>query len=141
MDSQESREKQRSLGELIKELRDESLSLLRQEVKLVKAEMADKANTMAANVASIAVGGLVAYAGMLFVLFSLVTGLGLFLVQIGLEVHAAWMAPLIVGAVVSLIGYTMVQKGINTLKKTPVVPEKAAESIKEDKQWLQSKVS
>ena len=140
MDLQESRG-QRSLGELIKELRDETLNLLRQEVSLVKTEMTEKVDKMAANVASIALGGMVAYAGILFVLFSLATGLGLFLSQIGLEMHAAWLAPLIVGSVVALIGYTMVQKGLNTLKNIPAVPEKAADSLQEDKQWLQSKVS
>jgi hypothetical protein len=51
-----------------------------------------------------------------------------------------WLAALIVGVVVALIGYLMVQRGINGLKSTSLMPEKTLESIKEDKQWVQDQV-
>src|SRR5687767_11341854 len=58
----------RSIADLLKELRDESSNLLRQEVALAKTEMAEKAADYGKNAASIATGGAVAYAGALLLL-------------------------------------------------------------------------
>jgi hypothetical protein len=48
---------------------------------------------------------------------------------------------LIVGFVVAAIGYTLVQKGISTLKQVDMAPRETIESLKEDKEWAKKQVS
>jgi hypothetical protein len=54
---------------------------------------------------------------------------------------ASLLGFLIVGAVVGAIGTLLIVKALNTLKKEPLTPTKTAETLKEDKKWVQSKVS
>ncbi len=131
----------RSIADLLKELRDESSSLLRQEVALAKTEMAEKVSEYGKNAASIAVGGGVAYAGVLLLLAGVTVALAMLLDRVGLDAHAWWIAPLIVGGIVAAVGYSMINKGVSTLKRQSPVPEKTVQSLQEDKQWLANKVS
>jgi hypothetical protein len=131
----------RSIADLLKELRDESSMLLRQEVALAKTEMAEKATDYGKNAASIATGGAVAYAGALLLLAGVTVALALVLHRIGMGVHGWWVAPLIVGGIVAAIGYSMINKGVAAMKRTSPVPEKTVQSLQEDKQWLANKVS
>jgi Putative Actinobacterial Holin-X, holin superfamily III len=131
----------RSLTDLMAELRDEALTLVRQEVALAKTEMSEKAARVGRNSAYLAAGGLVAYMGLGILLLAAVVGLYLGLVALGLtHATAGWLSPLIVGAIVALIGYVFVQKAISTLKRETVVPERTVESIKADKNWMKEKV-
>lgn len=131
----------RGIGDLLKELRDETTALLKQEVSLAKTEMSEKTSKVGRNVASLGAGGLIAYAGALFILWSLSVLLVIGLEAAGLsEMTAAWLGPMILGVAVALIGYAMLQKGLNTLKHENYVPEKTVETLKEDKEWIQHKV-
>jgi hypothetical protein len=129
---QQSRE-DRSLGELFSELSRDTSTLVRQEIALAKTEMSEKASTVGKNVGFLAVGGAVAYAGFLVLLGALVVILALFLPW--------WLSALIVGFVVAAIGYTLVQKGISTLKQVDMAPRETIESLKEDKEWAKKQVS
>jgi hypothetical protein len=131
----------RSIADLLKELRDESSALLRQEVALAKTEMAEKAAEYGKNTASIAVGGAVAYSGVLLLLAGLTVALALILDAVGMDEHAWWIAPLIVGGIVAAIGYAMINKGTAAIKQQSPVPQKTVQSLQEDKQWLKDKVS
>jgi len=127
----------RSLGSLLKELRDESTTLMRQEVALAKTEMAEKAGTYARNAASVAVGAAVLYAGVWILLLGLTCALYFILVRLGLSnLWSGVLAFAIVGGGLALVGYVLMQKGISTLKNESPVPEKTIQSLKEDKQWL-----
>jgi len=132
----------RSITGLLRDLRDETTVLLRQEVALAKTEISEKAARAGRNVAYLATGGLVAYAGVLFLLLAATAGLLVALEAMGLDRSVTlWLAPLIVGGIVALVGYGLVQKGITTLKHESLVPEKTRESVQENKQWLQDKMS
>ncbi len=131
----------RSITDLLKELRDESSTLLRQEVALAKTELGEKAESYGKNAAAIGVGGAVTYAGVLLLLAGGTVALALVLHRVGLDVHGWWIAPLIVGGIVAAIGYSMINKGVSTLKRQSPVPEKTVQSLQEDKQWLKDKVS
>ena len=129
----------RSIGSLIKELRDETTTLFRQEIALAKTEMSEKASSAGKNAASIGAGAAVLMAGALVLLLGVSALLYWALVKMGVSHYVSgWLAPLIVGGVTALIGYSLVQKGVSALKRISPVPEKTVESIKEDKQWLQN---
>ena len=131
----------RSIGDLIKELRDETTALMRQELALAKTEMSEKAAKAGRNAAYATAGAVMIYLGVLFGLVAATVGLALLLVEWDMEWHAWWVAPLIVGIVVGLIGCAVAAKGVRSLKRQSLVPEKTVQSLQEDKQWLQEKVS
>ena len=131
----------RSLGDLIRELRDEGTLLLRQEVALAKTEMAEKIGRMGRNIGYIIAGGAICHLALIFLLLAVAGGIELALSQTDLSEHAVWLAPLIVGGLIGLIGVFLIVKAIKTLGNTSLSPDRTIESIKEDKQWVKAKVA
>src|SRR5687768_14391180 len=137
---QQSHMHEQSIGTLLKELTDESRTLLRQEVALAKAEMSEKVSRVGRNVAFLVIGGAVAYAGVIVLLGAASIGLTVALANVMSEAIAAWLGPLIVGVVVALIGYGLIQKAISTLKRERLVPDKTIDSIRENTEWLKDQM-
>lgn len=123
----------RSLGELFADLARESSTLLRQEVQLAKTELSQKAGQVGRDVASLAIGGLVAYAGLLAILAAVIIGLA----SAGLP---WWLAALLVGIVVIGIGYGLIQRGLTALKREDLAPRQTLESLQEDARWAKEQV-
>ena len=130
-----------SIAGLLKDLRDESVTLMRQELALARTEISEKASKAARNTAYTGVGAVLLYLGVFFVLAALAVGLALLLNGTDLDPHGWWLGPLIVGAIVGGIGAVLTSKGIKTLKEQSLVPEKTVQTLREDKQWLQEKVT
>ncbi len=132
----------RTLTDLLKELRDESIRLFRQEITLAKTEMSEKASHTGRNIGYLAAGGLVAYAGVILLLMALTVGLYVALVAMDVShATAGWLAPLIVGGIVTAIGYGLVQKALSTLKQESLKPERTVETLQDNKNWIKEKVS
>ena len=127
------RGEERSLGELFGDLARDTGTLVRQEMELAKTEMTQKASRAARDVGVLAAGGLVAYAGFLGILAAIVLGL----VAAGLD---AWLAALLVGAVVAAVGALLVQRGLSALKREELAPRQTVETLKEDAQWAKDQV-
>jgi len=100
------RKDERSIGQLLKELTLESRTLLKQEVDLAKTEISEKATRLGANLGEVAVGGAVAFLGAIALLLAAVYGLTSLLNKFMSLGVAAWLAPLIVGAVLATAGDT-----------------------------------
>lgn len=131
----------RSIGMLIRELADEARDLFRQEVALAKSEASEKASLFGRNAAFVAAGGLVAFAGALFILGALSVLLSWIFRNAGLSPEvSSWLGPLVVGLVVALIGYLLLNKGLKTLKDGSLKPERTIQSLREDKQWTQQRL-
>jgi tetrahydromethanopterin S-methyltransferase subunit G len=127
------RREERSLGELFGDLARETGTLVRQEVQLAKTEMSQNASRVGRDIGFLAVGGLVAYAGVLGILAAIILGL----VAAGLE---PWLAALIVGVFVTLAGYLLVRRGLDALKHQELAPRQTVESLKEDAQWAKQQI-
>ncbi|CAN5440545.1 phage holin family protein [soil metagenome] len=131
-----------SIADLIKDLRDEALLLVRQEVALAKTEMSEKVARILRNTGYALAGAFVAFLGLVFILQAVTVLVGIGLKKAGLnDEQCLWLAPLIVGAVVAILGAIFVTKGIATVKKEPLVPEQTIDSLKNDKQWIQNKTT
>ena len=130
-----------SIAELLKDLRDESVTLMRQELALARTEIGEKASKAARNTAYTGVGAVLLYVGAFFVLSAVAVGLALLINRMGADPHGWWLGPLIVGGIVGAIGASLTSKGIKTLKEQSLVPEKTVQTLQEDKQWLQDKVT
>ena len=123
----------RSLGELFADLARESSTLLRQEVQLAKTELSQSASRVGKDTASIAVGGLIAYAGLLAILAAVIIGLA----AAGLP---WWVAALLVGVIVAGIGYGLIQHGLTALKREDLAPRRTIETLQDDAQWAKEQV-
>lgn len=134
-------QEERSIGQLLKELRDETTTLLRQEVDLAKTEMSEKASRFGTNVGALAMGGAVLFLGALALLAAVIYGLTSLLDQFMSVGVAIWLAPLLVGLVLAGIGYSLTKKALDTLKQESLAPKKTAQSLQENKEWLKSKMS
>ncbi|QDU37017.1 hypothetical protein Mal4_13200 [Maioricimonas rarisocia] len=131
----------RTIGALLKELRDEMILLFREEVALAKAETAQKAAKFGRNAGYLAVGAAIALAGVLFLVAAAVAGVYAALVAAGLSsLVAVWLAPLVVGLIAGLVGYGLIKKAISTFENESLVPERTVQSLQEDKDWIQEKV-
>jgi hypothetical protein len=130
-----------SIPELLRELRDESTMLFRQEVALARTELKEKATKLSRNAIYLAAGGVIAYSGLIFILLAVMRLITVGLVAAGMEPQtAAWLSPLILGLIVGIIGVAMLMKGKRTLAEESLVPEKTLQSLKEDASWTRAKV-
>ncbi len=120
-------QEERPLSDLFRDLMNETKILIQQEIQLLKLEMSQKSTQAGKDVAFIAVGGALAYAGLLVLVAAATLGLAL--------VIPGWASALIVGLVVVGIGYGLIQKGISDLKNINPAPQKTIASVKETKQW------
>jgi hypothetical protein len=130
----QARKDDRSLGELFADLARDMGVLVRQEVGLATTEMTHKATRAGRELAVLAVGGLVAYAGLLAILAAIVIGLA----AAGLP---WWLAALLVGVVVAVIGGALVQRGLAALKHADLAPRQTMQTLKEDAQWAKDQMS
>jgi putative superfamily III holin-X len=125
----------RSIGELFGQLSQDMTLLFRQEVQLARTEMSDKLSRLATNLVSVAAGGFVAYLGGLALVAALILAIR-DLANISLAISA-----LIVGAVLAIIGYVMLQKGMKELKRVDIAPRRTVETLKDDVQWAKEQRS
>lgn len=129
------------IGDLFKSLRDEITTLFRQEVQLAKTETAEKAHAYGRSSTVLAIGGALAFAALIVILIGLGYGVTTLLTLAGMSMlNAAWLGPLIVGVIAAIIGYVMVRRGVNALKRESPVPERTIRSLQENQQWIKHKL-
>ena len=120
----EGAEAPRGLGALISELAHEIATLIRSEIALAKAELAEKASGMGRGVAAIMAGGMMAFAGVFFLLLAVDHALELVL--------PPWAAALVVGMTMSLGGLALVMIGRRRLTPEELEPAASVRSLQED---------
>ena len=125
----------RSIGELFGQLSQDMTLLVRQELQLARAEMSDKISRLTNNLISVGAGGFVAYLGGLALVAALILAIR-DLANISLAVSA-----LIVGAVLAIAGYVMLNRGLKELKRVDLAPRRTVESLKDDVQWAKEQRS
>jgi Putative Actinobacterial Holin-X, holin superfamily III len=123
---------ERSIGELFSQLANDTTRLVRQELLLAKVELGQKAAEIGKQVGLIALGGAVAYAGLLAIVAALILVLGQYI--------PVWLSALIVGLVVMGIGYLLSQQHLSALKHLDPTPRATVETLKEDKEWAKQQM-
>ncbi|MHB0775190.1 phage holin family protein [Halomonas sp. WWR20] len=118
-----------SIGSVISSLTNDMTTLVRQEIDLAKAEMSQNMKQAMGGIAAIAVAGAVLMGGFLVLLFAAVYALS--------NVLAPWLAALIVGVVVMVIGFIMVQSGRKKLQAQSLMPSRTMSSVKRDEDTVE----
>ncbi len=127
-------ENEPGLGELFRQLAQDSATLVRQEMALAKAEMAQNLKAAARDATMVAVGGGVALVGLLVLILFLV-------LVIGDALNEYWAGALIVGLLFLIIGGVLAMGALKRLKHDSLTPARTIDTLKEDKQWAQSEIN
>jgi uncharacterized membrane protein YqjE len=122
-----------SLGDLFRQLAQDTGALIRQEVALARAEMRQNLQSVTRSAVRIAIGGAVVLVGTLVLVAFLV-------LLVGDLIGNYWLGALIVGLVFTAIGGIMVKTALDNLSAESLAPEQTVETLKEDKEWLQNEI-
>jgi len=124
----------RSVVNLFKDLTVDFKTFIRQEVELAKTEVSEKVSMLGKNVASIAIGGFVAYAGLIVLLIGLGWILGFAFQKAGMEpALATFLGLAIIGLVIAGIGGAFIAKALSALKKESLAPKRTIHTLQEFK--------
>ncbi len=121
----------RSTGELLKELSQQTSTLVRQELELAKAEMSEKGKQAGMG------AGMFGGAG-LFGLLALIALTACFVMALD-RAMVDWLAALVVAAAYAAIAGVLALQGRNKVREAaPAVPEQTVETVKEDVEWAKT---
>jgi hypothetical protein len=124
--------RERPIGDLLKQLSEETTTLVRQELELAKAEVAEKGKKAGTGAGMFGGAGVAAFLGLGALTAALIAALDLAM--------ATWLAALIVGLIwLAVAGVLALQGKNNVQEATPPVPEQATESVKEDVEWAKTR--
>jgi uncharacterized membrane protein YqjE len=123
----------RSLGELLKQLSQETTQLVHQELELAKAELQEKGKQAGAGAGMFGGAGALGLAALGALTACFILALDL--------IMPAWLAALIVAVVYGIIAFILVKQGQAKIKQaTPPVPEQTIETVKEDVEWAKTQM-
>jgi hypothetical protein len=126
--------RERPIGEVAKNLTSDLSLLLRQEIELAKAEMAQKARTAAPGLGMFGGAGVVALCAAGALTAFLVLVFSLFLPD--------WAAALIVGVAMAAVAFVLIRQGKERIADAgKPVPEQTIETVKEDLEWAKTQAS
>jgi tetrahydromethanopterin S-methyltransferase subunit C len=120
------------LGELVKQLSEQSSRLARQEVELAKAELVAKGKRAGIGVGMFGGAGAFGFYGLGALVAAAVLALA--------TAVTPWLAALIVAVVLAAIAGVLALVGKREVQEaTPPVPEQATESVKEDVEFAKKR--
>jgi hypothetical protein len=123
--------KERPVGDLVKQLADQTSTLVHREIDLAKAEVTEKAREAGKGAGLLAGGAAVGLLG--------AGALVAFLVLLLDDAVADWLAALIVGVLLVALAAALALAGRNRLRRaTPPAPQ-TVETVKEDVQWAKTR--
>ena len=120
------------VGELLKQLSQETSTLIRQEMALARAELSEKAGEAGKGAGFLGGAGAVGLLGA----GALTAGV-ILLLDLAI---AAWLAAVLVGLVYVAVAAFLGLQGRDRMKRaTPPVPEQTVETVKEDVEWAKTR--
>jgi uncharacterized membrane protein YqjE len=125
--------REESMGTLFKQLSDDLSTLVRQELRLAQAEMAEKGKKAGLGIGMFGGAGLVTFLALQALTACLVA-----LLATAMDV---WVAALIVTVVYAAAAGVLALSGKRQVSEaTPPVPEQTRETLKEDVQWAKTQL-
>lgn len=130
------RKETRPVTALMSELAEETSTLIRQQIALAKAEANEKVHQVTGGIKALVIGGAILLVSLFYILDAVVYGLATLLP----EDYRLWLAALIVGVVVGVVGLILLKKGSSQLQATNLKPTRTTESVKRDAQTVRGHV-
>jgi Flp pilus assembly protein TadB len=125
--------RERPIGELLKQLSEQTTRLVHQELELAKAELQQKGKQAGMGAGMFGAAGALGLAALGALTACFILALN--------AVMPAWLAALIVAVVYGIIAFVLVKQGQARIKRaTPPVPEQTIETVKEDVEWAKTQM-
>ena len=122
----------RPVGELLKELSEQTTTLVRQELELAKLELTEKGKKAGIGAGMFGGAGIVGFYAVGALTACLILALA--------TAVDGWLAALIVAAVYGAVAGVLALSGKSKVQQAvPPIPEQAVDSVKEDVQWTKSR--
>ena len=122
----------RPLAELLRDLSDQTSTLVRKEIELAKVELTSKGKRAGAGAGMFGGAGALGF----YALGAFTAGL---IILLGTAI-APWLAAIVVALVYALVAGVLALTGKKQVERaTPPLPEQATESVKEDVQWTKAR--
>jgi hypothetical protein len=126
--------RERPLGEVARDLTQDLSLLVRQEVELAKAEMAQKGRVAAPGLGMIGGAGVVGLMAAGALTAFLILGLSIILDE--------WLSALIVGVALAGTAYVLAKQGKERVEEAgSPIPEQTIETVKEDLEWAKTRAT
>ena len=123
----------RPVGELLRQLAQETTTLVRQELELAKAEVSQKGKKAGLGIGILGAAGVVALLAL--------GALTAFLILALDGAMPAWLAALIVGLVYAAIAGVLALVGRERVQEVgKPIPEQTVETVKEDVEWAKTQM-
>jgi hypothetical protein len=116
--------------DLVKDLRGQFKTFFKEEIHLAKAELSEKFSSLGKDAVNIAIGGFVAYAGLIVFMGALGMLIAYFLQKAGLDPLLSTFIGLgAIGFVVIAVGAILLLTGLKAMKKESLTPERTIETL------------
>ena len=125
------RQNERSVPEVLHDIVSNIQEIARSEFRLAKSEIKEQVSKAAEPAATLAMGIVLAMYAFGFMLLTIVYVLA--------TVVSAWLAALLVTAVVAVVALVLVTAGKDRLKRVKP-PEKTIETLKENVEWAKTQI-
>jgi uncharacterized membrane protein YqjE len=123
----------RSMGELLRQLSEQTTRLVHQELELAKAELTQKGRQAGQGAGMFGGAGALGLAALGALTACFILALN--------EIMPAWLAALIVAVIYGAIAAFLALRGRDKVKQaTPLVPEQTVETVKEDVEWAKTQM-
>jgi uncharacterized membrane protein YqjE len=123
----------RPLGDLLKQLSQETTQLVHQELELAKAELAQKGKQAGMGAGMFGGAGAIGLAALGALTACFILALD--------TIMPAWLAALLVAVVYGVIAFVLVKQGqARITRATPPVPTQTVETVKEDVEWAKTQM-
>jgi hypothetical protein len=122
----------KSFADVLRDALDHVQEIIRSEIRLAKTELREETGRAKKGAIYLAAGAVTAAFAAGFLLLGAVYFLMLYVV--------AWIAALIVAAVVGIAAMILVSVGRRHFRQLRIVPERTAATLKEDVKWAQQHV-
>jgi len=121
-----------SIMGLVRDLTQEIRTLMQQEIKLAKAEISEKLKHFTSNGIALAIGGTIAYAGLIVLLLGLGFLAAWAIHLAGIQgMFASFLGLLFIGLVTIASGGAFILKGLGELRKQSLAPERTMQTLQD----------
>ena len=126
----------RSISQLLRELADGGVALVRQEAALARVEVTDAAKGVGLGTAMVAGGGVLALLGVLCLFAGIIMLAGDQWLR-----DRYWLSALIVTILAGAAAAFFLKRGKAALSPKVLAPEQTVATLKEDKEWLKRQLT
>jgi uncharacterized membrane protein YqjE len=117
----------RSIPEVLQDIVGNLQEIIRSEFRLAKTELKEESSRAAKPIATFGMGLVFGFYGIGFLLLSSVYGLS--------TVVAGWLAALLVGTILAIVGIALMSSSGKKLKRVNPTPDKTIRSLEENLPW------